>query len=76
MMHRIEVDTTIKGGLPVTVRANVYHCPTWEYPGHNYLEELEILFYSGHLFTGKISEADDDKVCEEIFAAFNAGKHN
>ena len=74
MMHRIRIDTTIKGGLPVSAQANVYHCPPWEYPGHNYLEELEVHFYSGHIFTGEISEADDDKICEEIFDAYNEGR--
>ena len=76
MMHRVKVDTTIKGGLRVTAQANVHTCLPQEYPGRNYLEELEIRFHSGHLFTGEISKADDNKVCEEIFAAFNAGKHN
>ena len=74
MMYRIKIDTTIRGGLPVSAQANVHLCPPWEYPGRNHLEELEIFFLSGRPFNGEVSEADEDKVCDEIFEAFNSGR--
>ena len=72
--NSIEIDTTIKGGLPISARADVYSCPHWEYPGRDYLEELEIFFLNGYPFKMELSEADENKVCEEIFEAFNEPK--
>ena len=72
MTHRIKIDTTIKGGLPVTAQANVYSCPPWEYPGRDNLEELEIFFLSGCPYNGVVTKADEDKVCDEIFAAYRS----
>ena len=70
----VEIDTTIRGGLPVIARAEVYPCPHWEYPGRDYLEQLEIFWCSGHPFEMELSEADENKVCDEIFEAFNEPK--
>ena len=74
MIHKVIIDTTVKGGLPVTAQAIVHSCSYLEYPGANYLEQLEISFLNGYPFEMELSKADDDKVCEEIFAAFNEGR--
>ena len=75
MKHRIKIETTIKGGLLVIAQADVHTCPSWEYPGGNYIEQLDVFFQDGHLFMEELSEEDDDKVCDEILASFNSGDY-
>ena len=42
-----EFETTINNGLPVRVRGTVNECHPREYPGRDYIEDLEVLWLSG-----------------------------
>ena len=67
----IEIETTIKNGLPVLVRATVNKCHPSEYPGRNYIDDLEVLWLSGKPCNLDLSEEDDDRLADEIFEAYN-----
>ena len=63
----IEIQTTIKNGLPVLAVGNVIveRETRWE-PGGVAVEDLEILWLSGHVCHIEISAADEDRIIEEL----------
>ena len=65
----IGFETTIKNGLPVLVRGTVTKCHPREYPGRNYIDDLEVLWLSGKPCNLALSDADDDRLADEIFEA-------
>ena len=65
----IEIETTIRNGLPVLVRGNVRKCHPDEYPGFDQIEELDVLWPSGKPCCLTISGADYDRIANELFDA-------
>ena len=63
---KVETWTTIKGGLPVRVTGEIVRCNPREYPGHDYLEDVEVFWPSGCPIGWKISESDMLSVEEKL----------
>ena len=63
----IEIETTIKDGLPVLARGtvNVERETRWQ-PGCVDLEDLEILWLSGHPCRIEITAAEEARITEEL----------
>ena len=66
------IETTVRGGLPVTASATVHRCSWHEYPGGDYIEDLEVRFLSGHDYPGAISDKDEDRISLEIIDAWRS----
>ena len=75
----IETETTIKGGLPVIVRAHYYraseslHYPG-EYPGCDEIEDMVILWPSGHEVKFEICPEDWDAAAEDLWEKIRRGR--
>ena len=67
------IETTINGGLPVKASAEVHRCSWDEYPGADYIADLEIQFLSGHDYPRAISDQDEDRIAHEIISAWREG---
>ena len=65
----IEIETTIRSGLPVTVRASVVKCGPLEYPGRDFIDALTVYWPSGCEFGPSLSDDDERHVADEVFAA-------
>ena len=65
----IEIETTIKNGLPVLARGTVTKYHQREYPGRDCIEDLEVLWPSGKPCYLAISDTDYDRLAHEIFDA-------
>ena len=65
----IEIETIINGGLPVLVRGTVTKCHPREYPGRDYCDDLEVLWLSGKPCNLNLSDADDERIADELFEA-------
>ena len=63
----IEIQTTIKNGLPVLAQGHVLveRETRWE-PGGVAVEDLEILWLSGHPCRIEITAAEEDRIIEEL----------
>ena len=59
---------TIKGGLPVRVTGEIVRCNALEYPGHDYLEDVMVMFESGHEIKFDLSESDQEEVEKALWA--------
>ena len=66
---QVETETTIKGGLPVRATGTVISCHPMEYPGRRTIEDLEISWLNGYPYKEKLSDADSESVCEDLFEA-------
>ena len=64
------IETTIKGGLPVLAEGTVVveRETRWE-PGGVAVEDLEIRWLSGHVCRLALSDADHDRICDELIDA-------
>ena len=60
------IETTINGGLPVRASGEVVKCLGTEWPGHDYIDYLEIRFRSGHEYRRELSEDDECRIVREI----------
>ena len=65
----IEIETIINGGLPIRVRGTVTKCHPREYPGRDYCDDLEVLWLSGKPCNLNLSDADDERIADELFEA-------
>ena len=73
MDKTVTCDTRIKGGLPMRATGTIISCHPHEYPGRDYIEEVEIFWRSGHLYKKKVSDADMNKVVDDLFAEGRRG---
>ena len=70
-MRNVTLKTTVKGGLPVIVEADVESCSPHEYPGAAHIDDMDVSFLSGHSIKFKLSKADEQKITDEVFAEWN-----
>ena len=65
-----EIQTTINNGLPVLAQGTVIveRETRWE-PGGVAVEDLEILWLSGHPCKIEITAAEEDRIIEELLTA-------
>lgn len=63
----IEIETIINGGLPVRVRGTVTKCHPREYPGRDFIDDMEVLWLSGKPCNLDLSKADDARLADELF---------
>ena len=65
----IEIQTTINNGLPVLARGTVIveRETRWE-PGGVWVEDLEILWLSGHACRLEITAAEEARITEELLS--------
>ena len=63
----IEAETKIKGGLRVIVRGDYCKGHPRVYPGCDEIEDMEILWPSGHEVKFEICPADWEKAAECLF---------
>ena len=69
----MRIETTIKGGLPVTASATIAPPePDVAIPGPYVADDLEIRWLSGNVCNLPLSEADEQRICDEILEADNA----
>ena len=71
---RVEVETTIKGGLKVIVSGDVFKGHPREYPGRDHIDDMEILWASGHEIKFEISEHDWDAAADALFTEARRGE--
>ena len=65
----MRIETTIKNGLPVTASATIGSPePDVGLPYH-YVDDLEIRWLSGNVCHLPLSEADEQRICDEILEA-------
>ena len=63
----VEIRTTIKNGLPVLATGTVIvERETRWVPGGAWVEDLEILWLSGHPCRIKITVADEERITDEL----------
>ena len=64
-----EIYTTIKNGLPVLAQGTVIveHETRWQ-PGGVYVEDLEILWLSGHPCRIELTAADEERITDELLS--------
>ena len=67
------IETTINGGLPVKVSGEIVRCSEYEYPGHDYIQDLEVFFLSGHHYWRNLSDQDESRIVAEFFEAWREG---
>ena len=67
----IEIETTIKNGLPVLVRGAVTKCHPREYPGRDYCDDMEVLWMNGKPCNLDLTPEDDQRLSDELFSAYN-----
>lgn len=79
-MSKIQIETTINGGLPV-IATGIYMGPYWGpmglygTPRDESIEDIEIKFRSGHTFSGDLSDADLEKIAGEMLDARHGEKY-
>ena len=64
------IETTIRGGLPVLASGVVY-CAEPDVGLGPHVEGIEVTFLSGHSFTGKLSDKDDQRLVDLLVEAYN-----
>ena len=64
-----EFESTINNGLPIRVRGTVTECGPREYPGRAYCDNMEVLWMSGKPCNLNLSDADDERLSDELFEA-------
>ena len=64
-----EIETIINGGLPVRVRGTVTKCHPREYPGRDFIDDMEILWLSGKPCNLDLTPEDDRRLADELFDA-------
>ena len=69
----MKLNTTINGGLPVKASGEIVRCPPHEYPGHDYIQDLEVFFLSGHQYWRNLSDQDESRIVEQFFEEVNDG---
>ena len=63
MITEIEINTTIKSGLPVMARANYYTFPQYDnIILDDTIDDLEFFWPSGYQYLPEVSEADKEAV--------------
>ena len=65
----IEIETAIKNGLPVRVRGTVNRCHPREYPGRDYIDDMEVLWMNGKPCNLDLTPEDDERLADELFEA-------
>ena len=67
----IEIETTIKDGLPVLASGEVQRPEPDVGIMSQFVEDLEVCFLSGHPVPFELSDEDDQRVVNEIVNAYN-----
>ena len=66
---KVKTSTTIKGGLPVIVTGEFTKGHWDDYPGCNYLEDVMVMFPSGHEISFDLSDRDRESVEVALYDA-------
>ena len=65
----IEFQSTINNGLPIRVRGTVTKCHPREYPGRDYIDDMEVLWMNGGPCNLDLTPEDDRRLSDELFEA-------
>ena len=65
------IETTIRDGLPVIAGGDVYPPEPDVGIMTQYLDGVYVTFLSGHEFHGKLSDDDEQRIVDELVAAYN-----
>ena len=65
------IETTINNGLPVEASGRVVRADATVGPPGWVVEDLEITFLSGYPIPFELSDEDDQRVVNELVAAYN-----
>ena len=65
------IETTIRNGLPVLASGRVCRAEPDVGIMSQFVEDLEVTFLSGHPVPGELSDEDDQRIVNEIVAAYN-----
>ena len=67
----IEIETTIRDGLPVLASGQVCRLEPDVGIMSQFVEDLEVCFLSGHPVPGDLSDDDDQRIVNELVEAYN-----
>ena len=67
----MEIETTIKDGLPVIARGEVQRPEPDVGIMSHYIEGIEVTFLSGHPVPFEISDKDDQRLADELLEAYD-----
>ena len=65
------IETTIRDGLPVIAGGDVYSPEPDVGIMTQYVDGVYVTFLSGHEFHGELSDEDDQRIVDELVAAYN-----
>ena len=64
-----EIESIINNGLPIRVRATVNKCGPHEWPGADFLEDMELLWMNGGPCNLNLTQEDAQRLADELFEA-------
>ena len=65
------IETTIRDGLPVYASGDVYPPEPDVGIMTQYVDGVYVTFLSGHVIPGELSDEDDQRIVDELVAAYN-----